>query len=157
VIVLRANTVIDASPDSIWHFLTHLHEQNNYQHWHPANHQSFALLQGDGETVGSVFRAVELLGGKRFRLTYRLVKMERLMYLEYSATGLVGLLHPVLATFVLKPLSNDKTEFVAEVRVGYKLPVIDWLARKSVNLAAISKHMDEEGRYLNQALHKAVA
>ncbi len=150
-------TVIDhvsAPPEWVWHFLTHLHEGDTYLRWHPKDHKAFRLLGGDGETVGSTFNAVEVLGSKRFSLKYRLDRTERLRYLEYSASGLLRPLRLATGTFTLQPSGNDQTELRANVHIGYRLPIMDWLIRKIIDTEAIKKHMHEEGYYLNKALNK---
>ena len=154
MITLTSIDHVSAPPERVWHFLTHLHEGDTYLRWHPADHKAFRLLGGDGQTVGSTFNAVEMLGGKKFSLNYRLNRAESQRYLEYGAAGLLRPLRLVTGIFTLKPFGGDQTELVAQVHIGYKLPVIDWLVRAFVNTAAITKHMNEEGQYLNQALSK---
>lgn len=152
MVTLTSVDHIDAPAERVWHFLTHLHEDDTYLRWHPKDHRAFRLLSGDGETVGSTFNAVEILGGKKFSLNYRLNRAESQKYLEYGAAGLLRPLHLASGSFELKPSGDNQTELVAKVHIGYKLPVIDWLIRIFVNPAAIAKHMNEEGQYLNKTL-----
>jgi len=152
MITLTSVDQVNAPPERVWQFLTRLHESDTYLQWHPADHKAFRLLIGDGQTVGSTFNAVEMLGGKKFSLSYRLNRAKPQKYLEYGASGLLRPLRLVTATFTLKPSGDQQTELTARVHIGYKLPVIDWLIRLFVNPSAIQKHMAEEGRYLNGAL-----
>ena len=152
MITLTSIDHVSAPPERVWHFLTHLHEGDTYLRWHPTDHKAFRLLGGDGQTVGSTFNAVEMLGGKKFSLKYRLNRTEPQKYLEYGAAGLLRPLRLVTGTFTLKPSGDNQTELVARVHIGYKLPVVDWLVRAFVDTAAITKHMNEEGQYLNKTL-----
>lgn len=152
MITLTSVDHIDAPPEQVWHFLTHLHEGDTYLSWHPADHKAFRLLGGDGKTVGSTFNAVEVLGGKRFSLTYRLNRAEPQHYLEYGAAGWLRPLSIASGSFTIKPLEKNKTELVAKVHIGYRLPIIDWLVPVFANTAAITRHMNEEGRYINEVL-----
>ncbi len=154
MITLTSVDHVNAAPEKVWYFLTHLHEGDTYLRWHPADHKAFRLLSGDGKTVGSTFNAVEMLGGKKFSLKYRLKRAEPQKYLEYGAAGVLRPLRLATGTFTLKPSGDNQTELVAKVHIGYELPALDWLVRKVINLAAIEKHMDEEGYYLNQTLSK---
>lgn len=152
MVTLTSVDYIGAPAERVWHFLTHLHEGDTYLRWHPKDHKAFRLLSGDGETVGSTFNAVEMLGGKKFSLKYQLDKAKPRQYLGYSAGGLLRPLRLASGSFTIKPVSAKHTKLTAVVNIGYRLPVLDWFVRKTVNLAAIEKHMDEEGHYLNMAL-----
>lgn len=154
MITLSSVEQVNAPPEQIWHFLTHLHENNAYLSWHPRDHKSFKLLRGDGETVGSTFRAVEVLGGRKLSLTYRLNRTESQKYLEYGAAGWLRPLQLVIAAFALEPVCTNRTKLMAQVRIGYKLPIMDRLIRALINVPAINKHMNEEGYYINIALSK---
>lgn len=154
VIVLTSVDHINAPPDRVWQFLTRLHEADNYLRWHPKDHKDFKLLRGDGRTIGSTFEAVEILGDKTFHLRYRLNRTEPLKHLEYGASGLLRPLHLVSASFALKLQDETRTKLIATIRMGYKLPIFDWLIPIFANTDAIQKHMNEEGYYLNQALTK---
>lgn len=156
MITLTSVDHVSAPPEKVWHFLTHLHEGDNYQKWHPAEHIIWQLQAGDPETVGSTYYFAETLGGKKLASGFRLDKAVRSKYLEYGATGLLRPLHIVSATFALKEINMAKTELVAKVHIGYTMPIVgpfvDWIARKSYDMAAIQKHMAEEGYYLNGVL-----
>jgi len=152
VITLTSVKQINASPEKVWHFLTHLHESDAYKQWHPKDHIAFRLRRGDGQSVGSTFTAVEMLGRKKFSLNYRLSHAEPQQYLAYGATGLLRPLNLASGSFTLAPISKNQTEFVAKIHIGYTLPIIDWLVHMFVDIKALTKHMDEEGEYLNQAL-----
>ncbi len=156
MVTLTSVDHINASAERIWHFLTHLHEGSNYQRWHPTEHITWQLRSGDGETVGSTYYFAEMIGSKKLAFRFRLEEAERFKYLEYGASGPLRPLHIVTATFELKPLSRNKTELVAKVTIGYKLPIIgsivDWVARNMYDMTAITQHMNEEGYYLNEAL-----
>lgn len=156
MITLTSVDHVNATPEKVWHFLTHLHEGNNYQKWHPVEHIIWRLRTGDPKKAGSTYYFAETLGGKKLACGFRLNKAEPHKYLEYSAAGLLRALHIASATFELKKLGGGRTELVATVRIGYTLPIIgpiiDWVARKSYDMAAIQKHMAEEGHYLNNIL-----
>jgi hypothetical protein len=152
MITLTSVDHVNAPPEKVWHFLTHLHEGGTYLRWHPTDHKAFKLLSGDGKTVGSTFKAVEVLGDKKFSLNYRLNRVEPQKYLEYGAAGLLRPFQLATGSFTLKPFDDNHTELIAKVYIGYALPVIDWLIRVFVNPAVIGKHMDEEGHYLNKTL-----
>ena len=94
---------------------------------------------------------METLGGKTFSLKYRLNRTEPEKYLEYGASGLLRPLRLASGSFTIEPFGSH-TKLVAQVHIGYKLPVIDWLVRAFVNPAAIRQHMIEEGQNLNKAL-----
>jgi hypothetical protein len=152
MVTLTSIDRVNAPSERVWHFLTHLHEGDTYMRWHPIDHKAFRLLSGDGQTVGSTFNAVETLGGKKFNLRYRLNRAEPLKYLEYGAVGLWRPLRIARGSFMLKPSGSNQTELVAQVLIGYKIPILDWVIRVLVNTGAITKHMNEEGYYLNETL-----
>lgn len=152
MITLTSVDHVSAPPEKVWRFLTSLHQGNTYLRWHPNDHIDFRLLSGDGQTVGSTFVATEMLGNKRFNLHYRLNCMKPGRYLEYGAAGVLRLLRLASGSFELKPHGNAHTKLIAKVHIGYKVPIVDWLARRFVDMDALAKHMQEEGYYLNRAL-----
>ena len=156
MITLTSTDHINASPERVWHFLTHLHEDDRYHKWHPVEHITWQLKSGDSEAVGSTYYFAEMIGDKKLAAGFRLNKAEKDKYLEYGTSSLLLPFNVVAATFELKPLGKDKTELIATVRIGYDLPVIgsivDWIARRLYDMAAVKRHMQEEGSYLNKAL-----
>lgn len=156
MIILTSIDRINASPERVWHFLTHLHEGDRYHKWHPVEHITWQLKSGDSESVGSTYYFAEMIGNKKLAAGFRLNKVEKGSYLEYGSSGLPLPSDIVIITFELKPLGKDKTELIAKVRIGYNLPVVgsivDWIARKLYDMAAVKRHMQEEGSYLNKAL-----
>lgn len=152
MITLTSVDHVSAPREKVWRFLTSLHQGNNYLHWHPIDHKDFRLLSGDGQTVGSAFVAIEMLGDKRFSLHYRLNRIKPGRYLEYGAAGVLRPLRLASGSFELEPYGDAHTKLIARVHIGYKVPVIDWLARRFVDIDALAKHMKEEGHYLNRAL-----
>jgi len=74
---------VNTAPEKIWHFLTHLHEGDTYLRWRPTDHKAFKILHGDSQTVGSTFNAVEMIGGKRFSLKYRVNRVEPQKYIGW--------------------------------------------------------------------------
>jgi hypothetical protein len=152
MITLTSVDHIGAPPARVWNFLTNLHKGDTYLSWHPIDHKAFQLLSGDGQTVGSTFVATEMLGSKKFSLHYRLNRMRPQSYLEYGAAGILRPLRLASGSFTLEPSGTGHTKLIARVNIGYKLPIVDWLARMLVDTDALAKHMKEEGHYLNRAL-----
>ena len=156
MITLTSTDHINTSPDRVWYFLTHLHEGDRYHKWHPVDHILWQLKSGDSESVGSTYYFEEMIGNKKLAAGFRLNKVEKGSYLEYGSNGLPLPSDIVLIAFELKPLDKNRTELIATVRIGYNLPIIgnivDWIARRLYDMAAVKKHMQEEGSYLNKAL-----
>lgn len=156
MITLTSIDHINASPESVWHFLTHLHEDDRYHKWHPIEHITWQFRSGDSESVGSTYYFAEMIGNKKLAASFRLNKVEKGSYLEYGSSGLPLPSNIVAIAFRLKPLGKDKTELTATVRIGYNLSVvgdvIDWIARRLYDMNAVKRHMQEEGSYLNKAL-----
>lgn len=157
MITLTSTDHIHASPEQVWNFFTRLHEDDTYMRWHPVDHISWTLLNGDSEKVGSTYHFAEMIGGKKLASKFRLNKVERLKYLEYGVAGLLRPLNPVTATFTLIPQGKAKIDLIAKVQIGYTIPIIgnivDWIARRCYDMTAVRQHMQEEGKYLNQALN----
>lgn len=114
MIVLRDCVEIEAPPSRVFEWFRHLEE--NYRSWHPA-HVSCRYLHGGELQKGSVLYAEEYLHGKLHRLKLSLTKV--VPNREFGYRILPGL----LGGFRMRP-TNHGTEMVAEVVIGWPIPLI---------------------------------
>lgn len=144
MIQLQDAVEIDAPPDQVFEWLTHLPE--NYLLWHPG-HVACHYLQGDSMDMGAVLYIEEHLHGQLHKLKLRMTKVIPGRRMEYAIMpGMKG-------TFEVSP-QNGKTLFVATITMGVAWPVIgpllDWGLRLSFGhrIHELTQHMAEEGENL---------
>ncbi len=150
MIIIKEQIIVSASPEAVWHFLTHLHEENRYTQWHPQDHISYRLVKGDPESVGSIAVFQERIGKRTLKLKYKLTKANHHTILIYEATWPLSILRAGYGSFELKETESNVTEFTATVTYGYTLPVvgrlIDFLSERYIKQHELRRHMKEEGQ-----------
>jgi hypothetical protein len=121
----------------------------HYREWHPS-HVRCWYKQGNALAPGTVLGVEEELHGRIHRLTLRATAVEPNRLLQYSTWGLRG-------AFLLEA-ADGGTRFTATLSFGTEMPLIgraaDRLARRvfGSRLAAVQRHMHEEGRNLKRLL-----
>jgi hypothetical protein len=139
---------IDASPLEVWGWLCHLAE--NYQDWHP-DHGGAEWLAGPPNRVGSIMRAVELIGDHEEELLLELVEFDPPYRYAYRIGRSIGLLLPGGA-FEIEPDAAGKCWFT--VRVAYRYgPFTERLFRRRVE--KLRTHLAEEASNLKQIVEAA--
>jgi hypothetical protein len=139
---------IDASPLEVWGWLCHLAE--NYQDWHP-DHGGAEWLAGPPNRVGSIMRAVELIGDHEEELLLELVEFDPPYRYAYRIGRSIGLLLPGGA-FEIEPDAAGGCWFT--VRVAYRYgPFTERLFRRRVE--QLRTHLAEEASNLKQIVEAA--
>ncbi|NIM51343.1 MAG: hypothetical protein GTN62_11600 [Gemmatimonadales bacterium] len=151
MISLRDEIDIEAPPERVWEWLSHLPE--NYRAWHP-DHVRCQWLRGEPLQVGSVLYMEEYLHGKLHKLRARTTSAIPGQEVHYRlAPGMSG-------TFRVTPRTHG-TRFTAELRFGFRRPMLGALADLLLSrllgsrLATHKIHMEEEGKNLKQFLESA--
>jgi uncharacterized protein YndB with AHSA1/START domain len=141
---LRNTTRIDAPPDRVWDWLSHLSE--NYREWHP-DHVSAGWVYGPPNQAGSILKAVEVMGGHREEHHFEVVSVEPPREMVYRIHGPIGALLPKGA-FRIEP-SNGGSKFTATISYRFG-PLAERLYRR--RMAALRTHMREEGERLSRSV-----
>lgn len=137
---------IETPPERIWSWLEGL--VDHYQDWH-SGHISAAWDEGEPNQVGSILRAVEVVGGRHEELCFELTSIDPPHRFDYRLLGPVSLVMPQ-GSFSIEP-NNGGATFRATLayRGG---PVTAWLFRN--RLDEIQAHMQEEGENLKQIMEE---
>jgi hypothetical protein len=132
----------------VWGWLCHLAE--NYQDWHP-DHGGAEWLAGPPNRVGSIMRAVELIGDHEEELLLELVEFDPPYRYAYRIGRSIGLLLPGGA-FEIEPDAAGGCWFT--VRVAYRYgPFTERLFRRRVE--QLRTHLAEEASNLKQIVEAA--
>lgn len=135
---------IDAPPEAIWEWLSHLAER--YTDWHPG-HVSAEWRRGRPNAVGSVLEAVEVLGGHRERLRFEVTAVEPPRRFAYRLRGPISLMLP-RGEFAIA-LADGGSRFTATIDVRFGTVVEALFGRRA---AALRRHMREEGENLKRII-----
>jgi uncharacterized protein YndB with AHSA1/START domain len=152
VIELRDTVFIDAPPERVWAWLSDL--PDHYRDWHPA-HVRCRYVHGRTLAPGAVLEVEEELHGRAHRLRLRATEAVPNRMLRYSSRGLRG-------EFLLEH-ANGRTRFTATLAFGVRAPLIGRIADVvlgrvfATRLAAVQRHMQEEGRNLKRLLDERAA
>jgi uncharacterized protein YndB with AHSA1/START domain len=151
-IQLRDTVVIETPPEKVWAWLCAL--PDHYREWHPAHIRCW-YKRGSTLETGAVLAVQEELHGRAHSLSLRATEVVPNRLLQYASWGVRG-------GFLLEA-ANGGTRFTATLSFGVAAPLIgqvaDWVLSRvfATRLAAIEKHMHEEGRNLKGLLeHGAV-
>ena len=151
MILLHDEIEINTTPEKAFDWIAHF--QDNYLEWHP-DHVKCRVLKGTSILeIGAVFYMEEYLHGELHKLTLRTTKVIPNTRIEYAARfGIEG-------AFEVK-LQKDKVLFIAEISLGTRLPILNWLSDIimktlfSDRLEAMRQHMVEEGQNLKGMLEE---
>ncbi len=142
---LRDTTWIRATPEQVFTFFEHMHEQ--YLDWHP-DHRLFRWEDGQGLREGVVFYFEEIIGGKLLKKRVVFTRIEPGRAIEFTFKN--RLLRLILPRFLFQVEPKaDGVQFVAEIHVRTG-PIGAWLNRRE--FAAVRQHMREEGQNLKRLL-----
>lgn len=157
MILFKDETIITASPETVYYFLTHIDKL--YKQWHPKDHVFCSTLYGSLDKKGSIIHFFEWIG--RFPLYFiaKTTKAEKNSYLEYVPIFPLSLLKIGMGSFTIEKISDKKTKLVAYVGIGYDIPIIgpilDFILKRLISFDAIRKHMKEEGENIKKYLENS--
>ncbi len=141
-------TIVTATPQQVWKFLTSIQEGDNYKRWHPQDHIKCICSSGDGVSVGSQFYAEEYIGKRILKLPYQLNKAVENEFLEYTAQTPLSLLNLGKGYFKIE-IEGVNTSIIALVEYGWDVPIIGTLIDSTIEMyfkkKDLQKHMQEEG------------
>lgn len=145
---LEDSVHIEASPQQVWDWITHL--EDHYCEWHP-DHVSAEWITGPPNRVGSVMRAVESVGSHEEDLLFELVEFDPPRRFGYRIGRSVGVILPG-GEFDIEPDDEGGCRFTA--RIGYRFgPLTERLFRSRI--AALRAHLGEEGSNLKHLVEAA--
>ena len=149
-------TIINASSDKVFYFLTHI--DRLYKKWHSKDHIFCHALIGSLDRKGSMVHFFEWIGHFPLYLIAQISKVDKDHYIEYLPVFPFSLLRLGYGSFTIEKISNNEIKLVAYVEGGYNIPVIgsflDFIVRKLISFDAIKKHMNEEGENIKRYLEK---
>lgn len=144
---LRDSILINSPVEPIWEWLAGLSE--HYVEWHP-DHVSAEWERGEPNQVGSVFRAVEDLGGEREVIRMEVTSIDPPHRLEYRMRGHVSAILPGGA-FAVAPAGGG-SRFTASISYRFGSLTAGLFKRRT---AALRRHMKEEGENLKRIIESA--
>ena len=150
--VIQESIEIKTTPEKIFKFLTGIVDNESYKIWHKTSHVSFRWIKGKPWEAGSVMYAEEYLHGKLHKLTFKVIKIIKNQYIEYSPTSrLVRMYYPKNG-FRIEP-KGGYSLFTASgtIRVGW---IIKFFFKKAMEkgLSSVRIHLKEEGENLKSVL-----
>ena len=148
--VLHDAVTIRTTPERIFEFFREM--ERNYPAWHP-EHVRFRWVAGRGLREGVVFSFEEHIAGKLLRKRVRFTRVEPGRHLEFAPTNPVFRLFLPRLLFHVEP-EGDGCRLTAEIHVRMG-PLAAWLHRRE--LAAVRRHMREEGENMKRLLEAAPA
>jgi hypothetical protein len=149
-VILQDSTLIRASPERVFEFFDRMDE--NYTRWHP-DHILFRWEQGHGVHGGNVFYFEETIAGEHQKKRVFFTRVERGRYMEFAPTSRLFRLFLPRLSFGVEP-QGEAVRFTAEIviRLG---PLSTKMHERE--LAAVRRHMSEEGENLKRLLEGAGA
>jgi len=154
MIYFKDETIIKASPERVYYFLTHIDKL--YKQWHPKDHVFLHAIYGAIDKMGSIVHFFEWINRFPLYLVVQTTKVEKNNYLEYGLVFPFSLLKLGMGSFKIEKISDEETKLIAYVEGGYNTPIIgpalDFLTRKAISFDAIRKHMKEEGENIKKYL-----
>lgn len=151
-VVLEDSIEIDATPERVFGFLTHLVDDESYRAWHPDDHVALRWMRGQPWEEGSTAYAEEYIHGKLHKLKFLITKVVPNRRIEFVPLSRLLRVYCPGNTFVIEP-KGDGCVFTATgcIRVGR---LIKTFAKRKLEtgLASVRKHMREEGENLKRIL-----
>lgn len=154
MIHFKEETIINASSEKVYYFLTHI--DTLYKKWHPKDHVFCHGIHGSLNKKRSIVHFFEWIGGFPLYLIAQTTKVEENHFLEYTPVFPFSLLRLGTGSFTIEKISNNKVKLIARADGGYNAPIVgpslDFIAKKLINFDAIRKHMKEEGENIKKYL-----
>ena len=145
---LKGSIQINSPPEPIWEWLADLTE--HYTGWHP-DHVSAEWERGEPNQVGSILRAVEDPAGHREVLRFEVTSIDPPPHrFEYRMRGPISMLLPG-GSFTVAP-NNGGSRFTATLEYLFG-GLTERLFKQ--RLAALKRHMKEEGENLKRIIESA--
>jgi hypothetical protein len=148
-VILEDTTTIRAAPGRVFQFFEEM--DRHYTAWHP-DHLRFGWESGRGVREGVVFSFDERIAGEllKKRVVFTRVVPDR--HVEFAPTSrLVRFFLPRMAFHIEPRDGGSVVTALIHVRMG---PLAAWLQRRQI--AAVRRHMREEGENLRRLLEGAV-
>lgn len=151
-VIIKDSIEIDATPEKAYEFFMNLRDDESYKAWHPEDHVAFQWIKGNPWEEGSVVNADEYIHGKLHKLKFIVTKLVPNKEIEYVPVSRVLRFYMPMNRFEIEPTEKGCV-FTAEghLRVG-KLAKIFAKKKLEEGLAAVRKHMKEEGENLKRIL-----
>jgi uncharacterized protein YndB with AHSA1/START domain len=149
MMILEEQTVIEASPEDVFHFFEQLDEEA-YRAWHP-DHVTYRLIEGERLEAGTIAYFEERRGGKDIKMNVLYRRVEPNRYIEFSPTSRFYRIFLPQMSFGVEP-HNGQSLLTTRVHVRTG-PIGAWLNRKEFD--AVRQHMKEEGHNLKKILEQS--
>ena len=137
---------INSTPDKIWDTLIFFFKStDNYKLWHK-DHISCYWKKGQDFSPGSILIAEELIHGKKHKLAFKIVSINReSLLMEYKMLFPFSI---ISSGGYFKLISYDKeTEFIAQLgfRLGF---LLEKVFKRQVE--SLKEHLKEEGQNIKK-------
>ncbi|MFH0791673.1 MAG: SRPBCC family protein [bacterium] len=140
---LEDETIIDASADKVFRFLTNINKL--YKQWHPKEHVFCAHIRGPLDKEKSLFHFFEFVGWLPLYLIVRVKRIESGHLIEDELFPLTSL---GSGGFIIETISPLQVKLIAYAHIGYNNfggKILDWLIGR-LNIKGLAlRHMKEEG------------
>jgi hypothetical protein len=148
MVLSETSPEIRAAPDRLFAFFTAM--EANYTAWHP-DHMLFRWLDAPGLKQGVRFYFEERIAGKLLKKEVAFTRIEPSSLIEFAPTSRLFRLFLPRISFRIQPAGSGFTVTQdIHLRIG---PLAAWLNRRE--LAAVRRHMREEGENLKSLLEHA--
>jgi uncharacterized protein YndB with AHSA1/START domain len=156
-IVLTHSIEIEATPEKVFDFLTHLIDDESYRAWHPDDHIALRWIKGQPWKEGSVLYAEEYLHGKLHKLKGIVTEVIPNRRIEFAPLPRFLRIFFPKSAFIIEP-KGDGCVFTTTgcLRVGW---LVRTFAKRQLELgiASAEKHMKEEGENLKRIVESQVS
>lgn len=150
MISIKEETIIEASPENIFNFLSRI--DSLYKVWHPKDHVFCNVIYKDLNELGCVFHFLEKVGGFPLYLIVRVSKIERNEYIEFKPIFPLSMFNLGMGSFAIERVSDKLSKLTARVEYGNRFALLDKIFQLFVKTEALRKHIQEEGENLKKYL-----
>lgn len=150
MIIIKEETIIEAKPESIFNFLTHI--DTHYKIWHPMDHVFCKSIYRNINQRGCIFHFLEIIGGIPLYLIVRVSRIKKGEYIEYRSVFPFSLLKLGMGYFSIESVTQNESKLTAYVEYGNNFRLFDKIIYFFVKPNLVRKHIQEESENIKKYL-----
>ncbi len=150
MIVIKEETIIHASAQRVFYFLTHIDAL--YKIWHPKDHVFCHSIYKKLNDRGCIFHFLETIGGFPLYLIIMVSKIEKNKYIEYKSIFPFSLFSLGMGYFSIETITQNTSKLTAYVEYGNNVRLLDKIIYFFVKPILVRNHIREEGENIKKYL-----
>jgi hypothetical protein len=152
MITIKEVTIIKASPENIFNFLTSI--DSLYKTWHPKDHVFCKRIYKDLNERGCLFHFLETIGAFPLYLILTVSKIKKNEYIEYRPIFPLSVFNLGKGSFAIERVSDELSKLTAYVEYGNHFGLLDRIFQLFVKTEMLKKHIEEEGQNIKNYLEQ---